>query len=349
MAKHYLAQELTDYLYNRLPSVYRNTDYDELLKRFIEIFVEGGFNPLLQETMKIMDLIDVDKCPVEFLPQLCAMYGYEYSLELPELFQRRLLKYIVDMYRRKGTKSVVRFIARELTGYESEIIENKDFTPYDVEVTGWTVEFKNYRNFILKLTAPYESYSMYNKEEIVVKLVNEFLPTNSQAFIITSYWFDDESKVINTSKDFNEFDKVVDKTDYTLPFSTSTQEDIQILKQWIVETTESKIFSTAETDTNKVIMSVESYIKNVITQTGESIDTIKIALATEPEILPVGSTTVNSYDIMREKNEEAFNWENPELQDETYRLNTSTLLYTNTISGFDTIKQSGQPDTIIII
>ena len=187
---------IADYLYNRLPKVYQAEDKEQLLRRFIDTFAEAGFNPLLQETLSITDLLDVDKCPSKFLPQLCSMYGYEYTLEIPELFQRRLLKHIVEMYKRKGTKSVVKFIARELTGFESEIIENKDFNEEHIELTHWDKRFEHYRNFILKLTAPYEDSNLFNKEEIVVKIVNDFLPTNSQVLVITAYWFREETEVV---------------------------------------------------------------------------------------------------------------------------------------------------------
>lgn len=191
--------DIADYLYYKLPKVYQAEDKEQLLRRFIDTFAEAGFNPLLQETLSITDLLDVDKCPSKFLPQLCSMYGYEYTLEIPELFQRRLLKHIVEMYKRKGTKSVVKFIARELTGFDSEIIENKDFTEEHIELTKWDIRFEHYRNFILKLTAPYEDSNLFNKEEIVIKIVNDFLPTNSQVFVITAYWFKEETEIVKKS------------------------------------------------------------------------------------------------------------------------------------------------------
>lgn len=197
----YNSKMLTDYMYNSLPQIYRTEDNEALLRRFLEVFSEGGMTPLLNETNNIMDLLDVDKCPSQYLPFLCKMYGYEYSLEIPELFQRRLLKYIVDIYKRKGTKSAVKFIARELTGFDSEIIENKDFDEEQIKITKWDKRFEHYRNFILKLTAPYEDSQLYNKEEIVVKIVNQFLPTNSQVFVITAYWFKEESTITKNSID----------------------------------------------------------------------------------------------------------------------------------------------------
>lgn len=213
---------IADYLYYKLPKVYQAEDKEQLLRRFIDTFAEAGFNPLLQETLSITDLLDVDKCPSKFLPQLCRMYGYEYTLELPELFQRRLLKHIVEMYKRKGTKSVVRFIARELTGFDSDIIENKDFTEEHVALTKWDIKFEHYRNFILKLTAPYEDSNLFNKEDIVIKIVNDFLPTNSQVFLITAYWFKEEAEIVR--KAIDEISELV--KDYNSDISTIRKKSV---------------------------------------------------------------------------------------------------------------------------
>lgn len=194
-----MRMSFADYLYNRLPQVYRTSDNEQILRRFIETFAEAGFDPLLQETMDIMNLLDVEKCPSEFLPLLCSLYGFEYTVEIPELFIRRLLKHIIELYKRKGTKSVVKFIARELTGFDSEIIENKDFDEELIDITKWDIKFEHYRNFVLKLNAPYEDSMLYNREEIVRKLLEDFLPTNSQVFVITVYWFKEDSEIVANS------------------------------------------------------------------------------------------------------------------------------------------------------
>lgn len=287
MANIDLKSQFTEYLYNRLPSIYRTTDKEELLRRFIECFVEGGFAPLLQETQEIMNILDVDKCPSQFLPNLCAMYGYEYTLELPELFQRRLLKHIVELYKRKGTKSVVRFIARELTGFESEIIENKDFTPEQIELTHWDKRFEHYRNFILKLTAPYEDSQLYNKEDIVIKLVKDFIPTNSQVFVITSYWFKEESEVIKLSKE--EISDLVRDYNEEVSRNTLTTKQIQDIYKVKHKVEEESItyFGEEESSTNnfpplvtnglmkvhdKVIFALESYSKFIKPQENGSSD-----------------------------------------------------------------------------
>lgn len=192
-----LKRDFAEYLYNRLPKIYRTYDRDQILQKLIETFAEGGFNLVIQDTMTLPELLDVDKCPKKFLPLLARSYGYEYSEELPELFQRRLLKNIVEMYKRKGTKSVVKFIARELSGFETEIIENKDFSEKDIEISGWDIRFEHYRNFILKLSAPYETSMLNAKEDAVKLVIKDFLPTNSNVFIITSYWFEESDNFSN--------------------------------------------------------------------------------------------------------------------------------------------------------
>ena len=346
-----LSVDFADYLYSRLPSVYRTTDFDKLLYRFLQVFSEGGYNPVLQETMQIMDLLDIDKCPSKFLPRLCAMYGYEYTLELPEIFQRRLLKNIVEMYKRKGTKSVVRFIARELTGYDSEIIENKDFTPYDTEITGWTVEFRNYRNFILRLTAPYGNTNLSVREDVVVKLVHQFIPTNSQVFIITSYWFDEESDIVSKSKDELLVDKVVQAIkpeNYDINRITPLKTLSSMLFKSGVETYVA--LGTTYTDTVKVIPKASEYTIKSSINTLEDIPTYKLVLNGDSEIVSsTNGTTYKNCDIIGEKIEYTHAFTNPiYLSDTSSLLNVSTQLITNTINGYDIIKQPGKPDIVIM-
>lgn len=233
---------MADYLYSKLPQVYRDEDRELLLKRFIEVFSEGGFTPLLTSTTNIMDLLDVDKCPTKFLPLLCSLYGYEYSLEIPELFQRRLLKLIVEMYKRKGTKSAIKFIARELTGFDSEIIENKDFNADQIEVSGWDKGFHNYRNFILRLTAPYENSILYDREDIVIKIIDGFLPTNSKVLVITAYWFREDSQIVKNTlnsiydvvTEYNTeiFENVINDS---LPYDVIKENPFTFEGQWMAE------------------------------------------------------------------------------------------------------------------
>lgn len=422
-----------DYLYNRLPSVYRTNDRQEILRRFVEIFAEGGFNPLMQESMAIMDLIDIDKCPSKFLPQLCKMYGYEYTKEIPELFQRRLLKYIVELYKRKGTKSSIKFIARELTGFDSEIIENKDFSPEDVQLTKWDKRFEHYRNFILKLTAPFEDSLLYNKEEILVKVVNNFLPTNSNMFVITSYWFQDEINMTNKTleeeltlkvfdlsddthtgtesisynltntlntideycytfmgeedsylnqfpfiplvtntvlnirdtikynteyySDFLTFDESLDKLkstqldgDYTREHNTNKQEETKFrVTLGVLDFTSNTCKdTTCELTSDKVTLSVEHEITKIIDTLNELELVFNVKSKEKEEIYLEGRITHTNCDIIGTNTECVYTIPDKILRQEVTRLNKSPILTTNAIHGWDTIKEVGKADTILI-
>lgn len=259
-SKEDMVRAFSDYLYNRLPLIYRTSDKDLILRRFIECFAEGGYIPLLSSTMDIMSLIDIDKCPSEFLPNLCKMNGLEYTKEIPELFQRRLLKYIVELYKRKGTKSVVRFIARELTGFESEIIENKDFTENEEIITGWTKEFANYRNFILKLTAPYEDSSLYSKEDIVKLIIKDFLPTNSNVLIVTSYWFREEVEILKNIIEETLTTKIIELTEEGHSQSEVGVEELSVVPI-VWKDTEHDIYDSTLTEDNN-LDTVRPHVEN---------------------------------------------------------------------------------------
>lgn len=339
-----------DYLYNRLPQVYRTSDQEQILRRFIETFAEAGFDPLLQETMDMMNLLDVDKCPSEFLPFLCSFYGFEYTVEIPELFMRRLLKHIIELYKRKGTKSVVKFIARELTGFDSEIIENKDFDEELVKITHWDVKFEHYRNFVLKLNAPYEDSTLYNKEEVVKKLVTDFLPTNSQVLVITVYWFKEDYE-----KNIIEHD---DDTFYNVIFEGDFDE---IIKKFNYEESTVQIKNLEQDETSNLLTTTLlnfDHFKVTDEKVAESIQTSKVVLEDSNldtvkdfnnEELEVGRIFHNAYDIIKEKNEEELVTLFKEFQGENSFLNISTPLMTNGFVTWDVVKEQGKADKLIFL
>lgn len=118
-----LNQNLTEYIYSRLPNVYRKHDTSLQLKKYLESLVDGGLLISLNEILAIEDLLDPEKCPSEFLPYLFSNYGAEYSPNIPEIYQRRIIQNYAEILRRKGTKSVAKYLAREITGFNATITE----------------------------------------------------------------------------------------------------------------------------------------------------------------------------------------------------------------------------------
>ena len=120
------SEKLFDHLYNRkLPQVYRDMDtlptVNFALKRYLSSLIEGGYSEVLKDISKLLDLIDPEKCPNEFLPLLCESFGLEYFEDIDPVYQRRFLANIGEMVKRRGTYAGVRYIVRVLTGYDVEL------------------------------------------------------------------------------------------------------------------------------------------------------------------------------------------------------------------------------------
>lgn len=119
--------QFNDYLYNRLPEVYRREDskigVDFALKRYLEAVDEGGIQTLFGELLSLYDILEVETCPSNVLPLLSKMFGYNYIEEVDEATQRKIIANLIELYKRKGTKSVINFITREFTQFDTTIIE----------------------------------------------------------------------------------------------------------------------------------------------------------------------------------------------------------------------------------
>lgn len=116
-----------DHLYERLPEVYRREDakkgIDFTLKRYLEALDEGGVQLVFSELLSLYDILEVDKCPPEVLPLLSKMLGYNYIEEVDVETQRKIIVNLIELYKRKGTKSVINFITREFTQFDTQVIE----------------------------------------------------------------------------------------------------------------------------------------------------------------------------------------------------------------------------------
>jgi phage tail-like protein len=209
--------DVGDFLYNKLPAIYRIKDADQnlFLKQFLDVLQQGGFKYLLDSINGIYDLMDINKISSNFLEVKAQELGYDYSIDLPDWFTQRLLSNIVAIYKRKGTKAAVKFIAREMTGFNVDILEmqNRFFrtwnsnphlelpdyngasrtfsnTTTDSHYLGYGDKY-NYKNYIVTLSAPYETSNLVEKEDAVKGLLNYFKSTHSNIYIVTKYWFQD--------------------------------------------------------------------------------------------------------------------------------------------------------------
>ena len=186
-----ISEQFGDYLYHRLPKVYRDydvaidrrvkTDSGEEIKRFYTLqeylysFADGGFKPLLEDLEAIITLIDPMQCPEQFLPIMLQHFGLDFIEDIPVKFQRRLIQNIVTLYKKKGTIPAVAFLARELSGFDVTIEETERG---DVEFA--LVKLNAYEN---------EDAELLLAQEIVQRYIHLFLPTNAKAEVVVTYGF----------------------------------------------------------------------------------------------------------------------------------------------------------------
>lgn len=119
--------DFAEHLYERLPEVYRREDskkgIDFTMRRYLEALDEGGTQQVFGELLSLYDILEVDKCPPEVLPLLSKMLGYNYIEEVEVETQRKIIANLIELYKRKGTKSVINFITREFTQFDTQVIQ----------------------------------------------------------------------------------------------------------------------------------------------------------------------------------------------------------------------------------
>ena len=144
----------TDFIYyHKLPQVYR--DYDNIVKlndysldnvilnrtrplyRYLRSIIDGGYANLIYSAVsgsrgidQLLELIDPQTCPSEFLPIYCESMGIEWFQDLvvshtegvdPYYYIRTFLSNVGEVYKRRGTESVVKYISKVLTSKDVKI------------------------------------------------------------------------------------------------------------------------------------------------------------------------------------------------------------------------------------
>lgn len=184
-----LATQFGEYLYNRLPKVYRDYDVEierlnvetqkketfKTLKEYLYSFALGGFQPLLEDLEAIINLVDPFKCPSQFLPYLLRHFGLDYIDDIPEKFQRRLVQNVVTLYKKKGTIPAVAFLAKELSGFDVKIEEKSD----------GSIEFA-----LIKLNAyEDEDAELLLAQDVIQRYIHLFLPAQTKSKVVVVYGF----------------------------------------------------------------------------------------------------------------------------------------------------------------
>lgn len=119
------SEGLLDLLYNRkLPQLYRDADRDLMtfpLKRYLQSLIDGGYCGSIEDIERALLLVDPQNVPEEFLPYLCESFGLPYFKDIDPTYTRKFLANYSELYRRRGTFSCVRYLARVLTGMDAKL------------------------------------------------------------------------------------------------------------------------------------------------------------------------------------------------------------------------------------
>ena len=179
MSKLLAGEQFNEKLYNTLPPVYHNADsmVDFALKRYLNVLSDGGFSKVIEEVNGILDLNDPEKTPKEVLSVVFSQYGLEIFNGLPELYLRKLLPILGDLYARKGATTVIEYLTSIISDVKSEVIISPDFLEdYHIDI---------------KLEMDYDQQGARDipDREQLLRIIKEFLPFFINVTIIFSYLF----------------------------------------------------------------------------------------------------------------------------------------------------------------
>lgn len=214
-----IALKITDFMYNKLPKVYRRMDTQKQLYRYLQAIFEGGLKPTLEAIGNIITLIDPATCPAEFLPLLCEQFGLIYLNEVPEKFHRKLLRNIVHLYKIKGTIPCLEFLGRELSGYPCKVVEIAGKDEFELQI--YTYDDGEDPELLLV-------------QDIINKYLNLFAPVFINCRVIVSYEFSDIMSIPNPT--YNSDLKITELMNEVYTFNLQYQELTMVIKESLQDT-----------------------------------------------------------------------------------------------------------------
>ena len=187
----------TDFIYyHKLPQVYR--DYDmpitheedgqvrvyKPLYTYLQCLIEGGYADLVSNAVsgeygidELFNLIDPQTCPSEFLPIYCKSMGIEWFQDLvvstsedvdSYYYMRTVLSNIGEVYKRRGTESVVKYIAKVLTSKDVKINYTRTITDGETKSRSLWVE--------IQVNSPEEVSQVKFNAEVIQRFINTQIP-----------------------------------------------------------------------------------------------------------------------------------------------------------------------------
>lgn len=270
---------MEDFMYNSLPEVYRILDVNQklILKRFLSVIQEGGFEPVLDYIVQFADSNNVDDLDEDGLRLLGRTFGYEYNYILPIENQRKLIKNIVEIYRRKGTTSSVIYAAKEITGFDTQIthLHSKMFRTWSsdkhYEIPGYE-QPKTYSgigntnascfpgtkfsktNVLIKLIPLFDIGLQYERSTALQEVLKMLLPVYTKTFLLLSHTEKDlEDKTCDFFEHFT-WDNIIFREDGVL----TNISDIENILTKIKEQAESRTLTKLESFVEAIKFAIDS-------------------------------------------------------------------------------------------
>lgn len=117
-------KRVVDYLYyNKLPNIYREKDSQigfPFYRYLSAIFINGA-GLALEDMERMINLIDPEHCPEEYLEFFFKSFGLPYYADIDVEYQRKFLANAGELIKRRGTYSCVRYLAKTLTGLDVDL------------------------------------------------------------------------------------------------------------------------------------------------------------------------------------------------------------------------------------
>lgn len=171
-------------IYNRFPPKYIEDDESQsyALKRYLESLADGGFSHIIDDTNKLLSLVNPNTIDAKYLPILYKQFGLEVFNGIPENYLRYLLPKLGDAWSQKGSLTIVEFITSSLSGVKvsSEITYDEKGDPY-IKVF---------------LEMDYNIGDYFPDAEQFIRLLEIFLPFYVDKTLVYSYLFY-ESQVVS--------------------------------------------------------------------------------------------------------------------------------------------------------
>lgn len=185
MSKVMDSKTFSEKLYNTLPVMYHNADsmVDYALKRYLQVLSDGGYSFVVDELNGILNLNDPERTPSEVLGVLFEQYGLPLFNGIPEVYLRKLLPILGDLYARKGATTVIEYLTSIISDVKTDIVISPDFlNDYHVD---------------LRLEMDYDQTGARDlpDREQLLRIIKEFLPFFIEVTIIFVYLFYETAKL----------------------------------------------------------------------------------------------------------------------------------------------------------